>query len=208
MISGSVWTPFTSIALTFIKLPASRKKPSPFDLSQGWLTSLPDIESPFSNEAAMQYLRKETVREIMARPARTVAPELTLSDLLLLLSSNGIEACPVVRDGKLVGMVSRADSIKALDKAHGNNALDFNAIMGTTVEEIMSSRAVTVEPDASLEQVIHLMRVHDFESFPVVDHENSVKGIITREDVVRASARSTWRTSPPLPLSPIGYAIA
>ena len=155
----------------------------------------------------MEYFQK-TVREIMSRPARTVAPEMTLGDLLRLFSSNDFDAYPVVRGEKLVGIVSRADSIKALDKADGNNAVDFNAIMGTTVEEIMSSRAVTVEPNASLGQVIHLLRVHDFESFPVVDPEHRVKGIIGREDVIRALARDTWPSSLPLPLSPMGYAIA
>jgi Mg/Co/Ni transporter MgtE len=59
-----------------------------------------------------------------------------------------------------------------------------------------------------LEQVVQLMKVHDFESFPVVDHENRVKGVIALEDVVRALARCTWSSSLPLPLSPMGYAIA
>jgi CBS domain-containing protein len=169
---------------------------------------MPDIESSFSNEAAMEYFHQEKVRENMSQPAKSVAPEMTLGDLLRISSSSSFGSYPVVREGKLVGIVSRADSIKALDKARSNNTLDFNAIVGTTVEEIMSSLAVTVEADASLEQVIHLMRVHDFESFPVVDREDRVTGVIARDDVIRALARCTWNSSLPLPLSPMGYAIA
>jgi CBS domain-containing protein len=156
----------------------------------------------------MEYLLQETARENMTRPARTVAPELTVGDLLRLFASGDSDAYPVVRGEKLVGVVSRADAIEPFCTKPGGNDLNFDAIMGTTVQEIMSSRAVAVTLDAPLEQVVQLMKVHDFESFPVVDHENRVKGVIALEDVVRALARCTWSSSLPLPLSPMGYAIA
>jgi CBS-domain-containing membrane protein len=156
----------------------------------------------------MQYFQLETVRKNMTRSVRAVAPELSLSDLLRLFSSNDFEAYPVVRDGKLLGMVSKADSIQPFDKACSTNTLDFNAIMGTTVEEIMSSPAMTVEPDTKLAEIVHLMGILDFESFPVVDHEAKLMGIVAREDIIRALARCAWRSSLPLPLEPMGYAIA
>ena len=158
----------------------------------------------------MEYFHQEPVKENAARAARTVAPEMTLGDLLRLFSSDDFPAYPVVRSGKLVGMVSRADSIKPFTEKAGTNTAHFDAIMGTTVEQIMSSRVITVELDATLDTVVRLMGAHDFESFPVVDHENRVRGIIARDDVIRALARYTWRASTPLPLplSPIGYAIA
>lgn len=156
----------------------------------------------------MDHLHSETVRENMARAARTVSPEMTLGDLLRLFASDHVDAYPVVRGEKLVGMVSKADSIRPFRAKSGTNNLHFDEIMGTTVEEIMSSPVITVELDAALEQVIDLMATHHFKSFPVVDRENRVKGVISREDVVRALARSTWQSSLPLPLEPMGYAIA
>ena len=80
--------------------------------------------------------------------------------------------------------------------------------MGTTVEEIMSWQVVAVELDATLDHVVHLMETHDFKSFPVIDRENHVRGIIARDDVVRALDRSTRRSPLPLGLQPMGYAIA
>lgn len=152
----------------------------------------------------MENFQRETVRETMSHPARTVAPEMTVGDLLRLFASNDFDAYPVVRDGKLVGMVSRADCIGLFAESPGT----FDETVGTTVEEIMSWQVVSVEPDATLEQVVELMGALDFDSFPVVDRANDVKGIIAREDIVRALARSTWDSSLPLPLAPAGYAIA
>lgn len=155
----------------------------------------------------MEYFQ-HTVRDIISRPARSVAPEMTLGDLLRLFSSNDLDAYPVVRGEKLVGIVSKADSIKPFAAKVATKALDRDAIMGTTVEQIMSPAVVTVKPEATVEQVLDLMAVHDFASFPVIDRENRVAGIVARDDLVRALAQSTWRTSLPLDLRPVGYAIA
>lgn len=150
---------------------------------------------------------QQTAREIMSRPARMVAPEMTLGDLLRLFSSDDFDAYPVVRGENLVGIVSRADSIKPFVAAAGAKAFESDAIMGTTVDQIMSSRVLTVELDATLGQVIEQMGAHDFESFPVIDREKRVRGMITRDDVVRSLARNTWHASLPLDVQPLGYAI-
>ena len=71
----------------------------------------------------------------------------------------------------------------------------------------MSTEVIAIELDASLGQIVHLMGAHDFKSFPVIDQENCVRGIVTRDDVIRALERSR-RSSLPLDLRPMGYAIA
>lgn len=151
---------------------------------------------------------QQTVRDNMSRPAKTVAPEMTLGDLLRMFSTSNFAAYPVVRDEKLIGIVSRADSIKPFAAMAATNTIYFDSIMGTTVEEIMSWQVIAVELDATLDQVVHLMGAYHFKSFPVVDHENRVRGVIDRDDVIRALARSTPRSSLPLDLRPMGYAIA
>ncbi|WP_423886897.1 CBS domain-containing protein [Bradyrhizobium sp.] len=47
--------------------------------------------------------------------------------------------------------------------------------MGTTVEQIMSWHVITVELDATLDTVVHLMGAYDYESFPIVDRQNRVR---------------------------------
>jgi CBS-domain-containing membrane protein len=88
------------------------------------------------------------------------------------------------------------------------NTVYFDSIMGTTVEEIMSWQVVTVELNATLDKAVQLIETHSFKSFPVIDQEKRVRGIIARDDVIRASTRNARRSSLPLDLRPMGYAIA
>lgn len=156
----------------------------------------------------MKTLRQETVRDNMSHPAKTVAPEMTLSDLLRLFGSSDFVAYPVTREDQLVGIVSRADSLRPFAVASWIDTRNFDAIMGTTVSEIMSSVVVAVTPGVTLDQVLQLMEMHDLESLPVVDSGDCVMGVVARQDIIRALARSTRDSSLPLELPPMGYAIA
>ncbi|HVH73361.1 MAG TPA: CBS domain-containing protein [Stellaceae bacterium] len=54
------------------------------------------------------------VRDIMTREVIAVEPETELAEIASLLESNRIKRVPVLRDGKLVGIVSRANLVRAL----------------------------------------------------------------------------------------------
>jgi CBS domain-containing protein len=54
------------------------------------------------------------VRDLMSTPAISVAESMPVSDLAALLEAQGIRRAPVLRTGRLVGIVSRADFVRAL----------------------------------------------------------------------------------------------
>lgn len=56
------------------------------------------------------------VKEVMTTHVVTIAPDATLDELVTLMASHRIKRVPVVRDGKLVGVVARADLMRALMK--------------------------------------------------------------------------------------------
>jgi CBS domain-containing protein len=64
----------------------------------------------------LDFLRVENhpARELMVTPAVTAAPDTPLSALADLLSRHRIKRLPILRDGKLVGIVSRADLVHAI----------------------------------------------------------------------------------------------
>lgn len=57
---------------------------------------------------------QDTVKDIMSSPAMTVTEDTPLDEIAALLTEKKIKRVPVVRDRKLVGVVSRADVVRAL----------------------------------------------------------------------------------------------
>ena len=57
---------------------------------------------------------QDTVADIMSAPAHSVSEDTPLEEIAALLTDKKIKRVPVVREGKLVGIVSRADVVRAL----------------------------------------------------------------------------------------------
>jgi CBS domain-containing protein len=53
-------------------------------------------------------------RDIMTRDVVTITPDTPIAEIATLLESRGIKRVPVMRDGQLVGIVSRANLVQAL----------------------------------------------------------------------------------------------
>ena len=58
--------------------------------------------------------------------------------------------------------------------------------MAALVRQIMTADPVTVAPDASVEEVVRLMRTHELPGLPVVDADGGLAGIVTESDLVIA----------------------
>jgi len=57
---------------------------------------------------------QDTVQDIMSSPAWTLTEDAALSEIAVLLTDKKIKRVPIVRESKLVGIVSRADLVRAL----------------------------------------------------------------------------------------------
>jgi CBS domain-containing protein len=60
------------------------------------------------------------VRQVMVAPVKTVGEDTPIEEIAELLEAHRIKRVPVVRNGRVVGIVSRADLLRAL--AAGKNA--------------------------------------------------------------------------------------
>ena len=69
-----------------------------------------------SNQLAGDYIKSHSgkVKDVMTRNILSVTATTPVADIALLLETNRIKRVPVVRDGKLVGIVSRANLVQAL----------------------------------------------------------------------------------------------
>ena len=62
----------------------------------------------------LESLNYPTARELMSAPVIAVREEASLGEIAKLLTAHNIKRVPVVRDGRVVGIVSRADLVRAL----------------------------------------------------------------------------------------------
>jgi CBS-domain-containing membrane protein len=140
----------------------------------------------------------ETVADNMTRRVRSVTPETTVGDLYRLFAADDFDAYPVVRDDTLVGVVSKLDALKVFALAEDQILPHFADGMGATVDEIMTTDIVTVEPDTNLQRVLQRMVAHRLKSLPVIDKRRNLVGIIARDDIMRAMERWALRQQPPI----------
>ena len=75
---------------------------------RAWLTG--------QGHAASDYVRSHArrVSDVMTTPAVSVTPQSDLADVVAIMESRRIKRVPVVADGVLVGMLTRADLVRAL----------------------------------------------------------------------------------------------
>ncbi|HIE12102.1 MAG TPA: CBS domain-containing protein [Desulfotomaculum sp.] len=119
-----------------------------------------------------------TVAEIMTTPVKTVSPGTKIVEAGQVILRYGHSGLPVVRDGKLVGIISRRD----LEKAQRNN------LSHAPVKAFMSNRVVTVDPYLPVSEAQAMMIEHDIGRLPVVEGGQLI-GIISRTDILKTLHR-------------------
>ncbi len=100
-----------------------------------------------------------------------------VSEVVQTLASKRIGALPVLREGRVVGIVSERDVIYRLADL-GGTCLDL------PVEQIMTSPAVTVEPSTTVDEALGMMTRRRFRHFPVVENGQLV-AFISIGDLVK-----------------------
>ncbi|MDH4173544.1 MAG: CBS domain-containing protein [Betaproteobacteria bacterium] len=78
----------------------------------GWLRLLLTDDESRARDFVKHHGR--TAREVMTQPAHSVAPDMPLGEVVRLLERHHIKRLPVVERGKLVGLVTRTDLLRAL----------------------------------------------------------------------------------------------
>ena len=104
----------------------------------------------------------------------TIAPTMTVRQVLSLTAERRISGLPVVENGRVVGIVTNRD-------------LRFESRLDEPVRSIMTQRdrLVTVSEGASVEEAKRLMHAHRIERVLVVNEAFELRGLITVKDILK-----------------------
>ncbi len=128
-------------------------------------------------------------REIMSRGVITVKKEYTVKRLIKVLKEKKITGAPVVEGDEIVGIVSRANIIEAVDDMLKVNlsASEIKEMRGkfNWVEGIMSRDVITVDAEDDVFDVFKIMADRHIHRIPVME-KGKLAGIISVTDAIRA----------------------
>ena len=111
----------------------------------------------------------------------------SMLDASKLLKEHQIRHLPVLRDGKLVGILTDRD----LKRASPSDATSLEAhellyiIANIKVGEIMTRNPITVPYNYTVEEAAEVLMKHRISGMPVLDMEGKVVGTITQTDIFR-----------------------
>jgi CBS domain-containing protein len=132
-----------------------------------------------------------TVRQYMTRTVKTGTRQTTMRELEALFEKHDFNSFPVLEEGKMLGIVSKFDFLRAFAFTSSQIVPHYDELMGRPVADVMTEAVVHVDPTSPLPRVLQLMVSLKTRSFPVMNADLQLEGVISREDVMRALNEST-----------------
>jgi CBS-domain-containing membrane protein len=137
-----------------------------------------------------------TVKDVMTTRVVSVTRDASFRTMAAALREHRVSAFPVLDDDeKVIGLVSEADMLvkEALDsEPEGMPGMiggllrrrEHEKARGITAGDLMTSPAVTITPDDTIERAARLMYVLRVKRLPVVDAGGCLVGIVSRADLL------------------------
>ena len=129
---------------------------------------------------------KITVKEIMTKDLVVVSPTDRLIHARRQMMEAHVGRVPVIEDGKLVGMLTSKDLMRAFIDFRKNVPEKYqkSQIKEVLVEYFMSTHPKVTSKDATISEVAKIMMETGYNGLPVVE-DGKVVGIITQTDILR-----------------------
>ena len=106
-----------------------------------------------------------------------ISPEARVYDAIEIMADKSVGALLVISEGKLVGVVSERDYARKV-------ILQGKSSKQTTVKEIMTSPAIFVIPEQTVEDCMRIMTEKHIRHLPVVEDGN-ILGVVSIGDLVK-----------------------
>jgi CBS domain-containing protein len=150
-----------------------------------------------TNQLAGDYIKSHSgsVKDVMTRDVLSVGDTTPVADIAILLEANRIKRVPVLRDGKLVGIVSRANLVRALamtiNEPSSSAEADDRRIRDRLLAELKAQKWAEVSPAnvTVKDGVVHLWSSYysEQEKRALVIAAENIPGVRRVEDHMRAT---------------------
>jgi CBS domain-containing protein len=118
-----------------------------------------------------------TVREVMRTTLYSVEPSTTVGEALSLMAQNRIGSALIMEGGKLIGIFTERDTVRAISQSHDAPTHEISSWMTPAPK--------TVDPDTDVDDALKTMLDHGFRHLPVVER-GEVIGMISMRDLAAA----------------------
>ena len=123
------------------------------------------------------------VGERMSRPVITVTPDSPIMEAFDLLKRENIRRAPVIKGGKLVGIISDHDLLNASpSQATTLSVYELPYLLGKIkVQDVMTTLVISVTEDTPIEEAARIMADNKLGGLPVL-RDDHIVGMITETD--------------------------
>ena len=126
------------------------------------------------NTKTIRSIPKKTVGDIASRDVISFKMDCNIKEAAEKLTSNEIDGAPVMKDGKVVGVFTVTDLVKAIAQDNEDK----------TVGDLMSTNVVIVNEDLKIANAIEVMLKKSISRLIIADNDNNLLGIVTRTDLI------------------------
>ncbi len=120
----------------------------------------------------------KSVRDVMILSVVTLSPNDTLNDAAILMIENNISSLVIVDENNFpIGVVTERDMVK-----YANNS----SMEEIVIKNIIGKHLYKVFPDASLYNVLEIMKEYKIRRVVVADNNNKLVGLVTRNDILKS----------------------
>jgi acetoin utilization protein AcuB len=119
-------------------------------------------------------MKTRLVKDWMTENVVTIAPDASVQEAHQLMREKSVRRLPVIKKGKLVGLLSLGDVREAThNEAH------------LKVHEVMAQNVVAIGRDDTVKTAAMLMYTNKIGALPVIDNRDQLVGIITESDIFK-----------------------
>ncbi len=143
------------------------------------------------------------IKDIMTKKAITAKPDTPINEVAHILRDNKIHGVPIVEDNKVIGIVVENDFFsKSSIAVHLPSYIDLikktpiageisndqkekiNKLINIKARDIMTSPCLCLSPWMNVEEAIRIFKETQLITFPVVDDNRNLIGVVTLADVL------------------------